>query len=111
MVPAAGAVEHARAVSTTRCPPRRPMLEVVRLPLRHTNEPRRHLNGRSTEKHQDPHRPQVAESELCIDTRMTESLTTSCGLSPQGRWSTVGDKSETAGETAEVSESAGPYPC
>ena len=37
------------------------------------------FNGQSTEQHQDPHRPQLYE--LCIDIWMTESLTTSCGLS------------------------------
>ena len=37
------------------------------------------FNGHSTEEHQDRHRPQV--DELCIDIWMTESLTTSCGLS------------------------------
>jgi len=37
------------------------------------------FNGQSTEEHQDPHRPQL--DELCIDNWMTESLTTSCGLS------------------------------
>jgi len=37
------------------------------------------FNGQSTEEHQDPHRPQL--DELCIDIWMTESLTTSCGLS------------------------------
>ena len=50
------------------------------VPLSHTiPSPDATLNGLSTEEHQDPHRPQLGE--LCIDTWMTESLTTSCGLS------------------------------
>jgi len=52
------------------------------VPLRHTiTSPDATFNGQSTEEHQDPHRPQL--DELCIDIWMTESLTTSCGLSPQ----------------------------
>jgi len=51
------------------------------MPLRQTiTSPDATFNGQSTEEHQDPHRPQL--DELCIDIWMTESLTTSCGLSP-----------------------------
>jgi hypothetical protein len=50
------------------------------MPLRQTiTSPDATFNGQSTEEHQDPHRPQL--DELCIDIWMTESLTTSCGLS------------------------------
>jgi hypothetical protein len=51
------------------------------VPLRHTiTSPDATFNGQSTEEHQDPHRPQL--EELCIDIWTTQSLTTSCGLSP-----------------------------
>jgi len=50
------------------------------MPLRHTIKgPDATFNGQRTEEHQDPHRPQL--DEVCIDIWMTESLTTSCGLS------------------------------
>lgn len=56
------------------------------LPLRHTiTTPDATFNGQSTQEHQDPHRPQL--DEVRIDIWMTESLTTSCGLSIPGAMS------------------------
>lgn len=58
-------------------------------PLRHTiTSPDATVNDQRTEEHQDPHRPQL--HELCIDIWMTESLTTSCGLSPEALLTSTG---------------------